>query len=488
MSETTNLNAYLAYRSYENLRIGENVDYGTKSYVVIDSADNPLTGFSATTYKEYGGDHTVIAYRGTNDLADGLVDGFMVSSRVDLQAMESEIYTARTLRHAMSNGIDVNNPGEVTVTGHSLGGGLAQLNAEKFGLRGETFNAYGIVGLRGHLSHGDGQVINHVRATDVVSAASEHYGEVRVYATGPDISSLQAAGYGLPGQRGTSRSLGALDITAHYMDNFVDTPDSPTIVNDVTLKRYEDNKSMVDAFRHDVLTQRTSATIALDQPTLAGARVMQGATEAMATTVVGQAIFVAGQAARDAGAVRDGAKHAAGMFRSAMNHVAETLSEPHVATALGSATYGAPTVDRPRNDHDLRRADHAGHALYVQAYKGVEGIDHDLGRKPDANTEKLAGAIAVAGARDGLQRIDHVILNGDGSKAFGVQGELNSPFKQIVQVDTAQAIKTPLEQSSQQWHGAVAAHQQEVAQRAARNQEQAQTQVQTQAAIRPNGP
>jgi hypothetical protein len=32
-----------------------------------------------------------------------------------------------------------------------------------------------------------------------------------------------------------------------------------------------------------------------------------------------------------------------------------------------------------------------------------------------------------------------------------VQGDLNSPFKQIAQVDTAQAVKQPLEQSGANW-------------------------------------
>jgi putative lipase involved disintegration of autophagic bodies len=36
---------------------------------------------------------------------------------------------------------------QVTVTGHSLGGALAQITSHHFNVKGETFNAYGAVSL-----------------------------------------------------------------------------------------------------------------------------------------------------------------------------------------------------------------------------------------------------------------------------------------------------------------------------------------------------
>jgi hypothetical protein len=488
MNQETNTYAMLSSEAYRTHLDDEPIHVGDRYFKIINSGMDPVTGFSATTFQDIASDDIVIAFRGTDDVLDGLADVGMVAARANIQAAESEVYTRMTIASRDREYASYPNKPEIAVTGHSLGGGLAQLNAERFGLHGETFNPYGIVGLRQHDKQGGDQVINHVRATDLVSASSQHFGSVRVYATSADIAALKAAGYDHSTHPGLAQTLGSLELGAHYVKNFENSPASPTIVNDVTAQRYLDNKSMVDSFRADMLNQRTLLTSQLDQPALIGPRILHGPAEAVATTAAGQGLFVAAQAAHDVKALRDGAHHVADAARSAMRHVSDTFSDPRMASALGSATYGAPTASRPDNDADLRRADHEGHAMYTQAYRGVESVDKDLGRKPDANTEKLAGAIAVAGARDGLLRIDHVILNGDGSKAFGVQGELNSPFKQIVQVDTAQAIKTPLEQSSQQWHGAVAAHQQEVAQQAARNQEQAQTQAQTQAALRPHGP
>ncbi|UPG95801.1 XVIPCD domain-containing protein [Luteibacter aegosomatissinici] len=489
MNERTNEYAHLASASYdERLQVGKEVIAGGKKFEVIDSAKSLFTGFSATTFRERESNNVVIAFRGTDDPLDGAVDGIMVSHRIDLQAIESERYTEATLKKALPRGSHVDAHDAITVTGHSLGGGLAQLNAEKFGLRGETFNAYGIVGLRGHDQSGGDQMINHVRATDLVSASSEHFGQVRIYATSSDIAALKAAGYGTAGHHGLGDIYRAGDVSAHYMENFDDKPGNPTVVNAVTAHRYEDNKALVDAFRHDVLTRRTTLTSDLDQPTLIGVRAMRGPAEAVVTTIAGQTLYTAAQAEQGVRMANHAGHDVINAARGVANQVSERFSDPHIVHGLGTATYGASLPTPHANDADLRHFDHPGHALYEQAHKGVSAVDAKLGRSPDGNSEKLAASITIAAARDGLQRIDHVILNGDGSKAFGVQGELNSPFKQIVQVDTAQAIKTPLEQSSQQWHGAVAAHQQEVAQQAARNQDQAQTQVQTQAAIRPHGP
>ncbi|MGN6480973.1 XVIPCD domain-containing protein [Luteibacter sp.] len=485
MNQRTDEYANLSAASYrEDLRIGDDVQTSGRHFVVVDSAASLITGFSATTFREKDGQDMVIAFRGTDDPFDSVVDGIMVGQRVNLQAIESEIYTANTLRRAVPRGTSLDAGDVVTVTGHSLGGGLAQLNAEKFGLHGETFNAYGIVGLIGHEKSGGGQMINHVRATDVVSAASEHFGEVRVYATTPDIEALKAAGYGAPGAHGVGRMLAGADIGAHYMANFDKAPDNPSIVNDVAAKRYENNKELVDAFRGDILAHRTTLTSNLTEPALIGARAMRGSAEAMATTMAGQALYTAGEAIHGAQMARDAGNSLLDATRAAMHRVSERFSDPATANALGTATYGAPIPTPPSNDSDIRRADHPGHELFTQAYRGASAVDKDLGRKPDENTQKLAGALAVAAARDGLKQINHVVLNDDGSKAYAVQGELNSPHKKYVEVSTHQAISTPLEQSSQRWTAAAAAHQQEAQTQQAT---QAQNQVQ-QASMRPHGP
>ncbi|WP_052698013.1 peptidoglycan-binding domain-containing protein [Luteibacter yeojuensis] len=94
---------------------------------------------------------------------------------------------------------------------------------------------------------------------------------------------------------------------------------------------------------------------------------------------------------------------------------------------------------------------HPGHGMYEQAMTGVTALDAQHGRASDQQSRNLGGALANAAHAQGLTRIDHVVLSDDGSRAYAIQGDLNSPFKQIAQIDTAQAVKQPMEQSGATW-------------------------------------
>jgi len=124
--------------------------------------------------------------------------------------------------------------------------------------------------------------------------------------------------------------------------------------------------------------------------------------------------------------------------------------------------------------HDISRMSlsdsrHPGMSLYTQALEGVRGIDQQRGRATDLVSCNLAGSLAVAACSEGMRRIDHVVMSEDGSRAYEVQGDLKSPFKVHANVDMAQAVNTPLEQSGTAFMQA--AH---------RQAEQATTQLQNQ--------
>jgi peptidoglycan hydrolase-like protein with peptidoglycan-binding domain len=89
------------------------------------------------------------------------------------------------------------------------------------------------------------------------------------------------------------------------------------------------------------------------------------------------------------------------------------------------------------------------HALYEQARTAVHALDAHLGRKPDQQSDQLAASLTVAARHEGMSRIDAVTLSADGSRAFAVQGAADSPLRQIAHVQTAQAVNTSIEQSSQ---------------------------------------
>jgi len=109
---------------------------------------------------------------------------------------------------------------------------------------------------------------------------------------------------------------------------------------------------------------------------------------------------------------------------------------PHGAHAGG---YG-PLLSQP---------EHPQHALFRQTRDAVHRLDAEHGRAPDERSENLAGALAVAAHREGMDRVDHVALSHDASQAFAIQGELQSPHKQVAQVTTSEAVATSLASSSQ---------------------------------------
>lgn len=165
----------------------QEVSLGGVAYTVFDKADNPVTSYQATAYQRKDTGEIVIANRGTEfdreALQDGaLTDGGMVLAGVNAQMPDAMAFTKKVLDNAKMDAEANKHPLNVTVTGHSLGGTLAEATAYKYGLHGETFNSYGAAGLLGSAPIGGNQVIDHVRATDVVSAASAHFGEVRTYA------------------------------------------------------------------------------------------------------------------------------------------------------------------------------------------------------------------------------------------------------------------------------------------------------------------
>ena len=181
-------------------------------YEVVEFVDNKKTGYQGVIYQRADTGEIVVAHRGTEFDREPLKDGFradggMVANDVNAQAMDAIELTRRAKEYAFDYALQnsVRLP-EVTVTGHSLGGCLAQITAHHFDLKGETFNAYGAAGLKGINPNepNAANVTNHVMAGDLVSAASPHYGKVVMYATPGEIDRLSRAGYGEAAQENGS--------------------------------------------------------------------------------------------------------------------------------------------------------------------------------------------------------------------------------------------------------------------------------------------
>lgn len=92
---------------------------------------------------------------------------------------------------------------------------------------------------------------------------------------------------------------------------------------------------------------------------------------------------------------------------------------------------------------------HPDHELYKQARTAVQAMDSGRGKPSDHYSDNLAASLVVAARRDGLRAIHHAVLAEDASRVYAVEGELQSPVKRVAQVDTAQAVNTPISHSSQ---------------------------------------
>lgn len=120
----------------------------------------------------------------------------------------------------------------------------------------------------------------------------------------------------------------------------------------------------------------------------------------------------------------------------------------------------------------LNHVSHPDHALFRQAQDAVHRLDAQHNRKPDHHSENLAAALTVAARQQGMHRIDHAALSADATRAYVMQGDPQSPHKQVAEVATQQATTTSVEQSTQALarHTAQAGHEQQQSQQASQQQ------------------
>jgi len=453
--------ALLAEDSYKDRVKDDKVFLGGVKYKIFDSTDNPLTGFQATAYQRVDTGEVVIAYRGTEfgrePVHDGAVDAGMALTGINAQKPDADAFTQRVMANAVVFAEKTNLPLSVTVTGHSLGGTLAELQAHKFGLKGETFNAFGAAGLVHGVPKGGHQVINHVRAGDPVSAASAHFGEVRVYAAQQDIDTLGKAGYRDDGGMLSARNpIKATDFGAHSIDNFV--PNSQTlgqsIISPESQARYRAHHSMIDRYRNDVYSARAIASVPLQTGVQAGQTVGQGVKAV--SHAAGQAI----DAARDT--VETGARQAGEVLERTGEAVREGASRIIDKVTQPGSWFSSQTEPVPL----LNDGQHPGNGFYKQALAGLEKINVERGIPSDQRTCNAAGTLAAAACQSGFKQIDHVALNDNGDKIIAVQGEPGTVQSKVIGVDTMVALNTPLADSSQAFAAADAQTRQQNQQRA----------------------
>lgn len=275
--------AYLADDSYNAHTNRDTIEFEGVEYKILEHVDNKINGYQGTIYQRMDTYEIVVAHRGTEfdkglkaALQDGgLADSGMVLARTNAQASDAIELTKRALEHAerLAPKYGGHAP-PVTVTGHSLGGCLAQIVAHKLDLKGETFNAYGAVSLDERILAGGNNLINHVMAADPVSAASRHFGQVRVYARREEVSELQLAGYDNnrnPVQPRNLSRAAAVSLDSHYMDNFLNVdsdnkPDKSVLADSNARQLAAEFDSAIDRYRSDIALTRGAITFVARGP------------------------------------------------------------------------------------------------------------------------------------------------------------------------------------------------------------------------------
>lgn len=140
-------------------------------YRIIDRAENKKNGFYAIAYSN--GKDTIIAYRGTNDLIDGINDLDMAHSELPKQYIDALNFHDKVARE--------NPNSNITVTGHSLGGSLAEAVSAIRGTFAVTFNAYGIRDMfSSYRGLKEDNIVNYLNETDWIAMANghNHLGEI----------------------------------------------------------------------------------------------------------------------------------------------------------------------------------------------------------------------------------------------------------------------------------------------------------------------
>ncbi|WP_369978314.1 peptidoglycan-binding protein [Xanthomonas bundabergensis] len=137
-----------------------------------------------------------------------------------------------------------------------------------------------------------------------------------------------------------------------------------------------------------------------------------------------------------------------------------------------------PTETAPGPAHDaplLSDPNHSRHSLFRQMLEKVHGVEAERGIQPGIHSERLAGALSAQAIHNGLNGVDRVELNGDGSMARAVQvsgvRDETSLNRMTDPVSTAQAVNQTLQDSSERAREALSA---EHARELERSQEQTQ--------------
>ncbi|WP_064746414.1 XVIPCD domain-containing protein [Lysobacter firmicutimachus] len=446
MTMTTQQYANLAQDSYDSPDLSSDqnrrVNIGGIRYTILAHVDKE-SGYQGTIYQREDTKEIVVAHRGSEfkeqPFKDGvLADGGMVAKRVNAQAADAIEFTRAAIEMAKARRDETGMEPQVTVTGHSLGGCLAQITAAKLNLNGETFNPYGAVSLGLRIPEGGSSVMNHVMAGDVVSAASKHFGKVTMYAEPVELNVLKASGYEDNGSQLDIRNPIKAAVTggdSHRMHHFLDVdgkgqPDRSILSQPQARELADRHRPLFEKYRGDIEDIRAGATL-------------------------GAAVYRGSQAIAD----------------EIRRHLPESSPESPFRDAHGALPAHG------RHSLDPRDAGHPNRAMHQAIHTGVEHAFASKGLQVGESSDRTSAALLVNARQNGLSQVDQVVpgrQTAAGLDVFAVQGDVHDPAHKRAQVNTQVAAQIPVETSFQQL---ATVNQQLAASQEQHNQDQARTQA-----------
>ncbi|WP_434778541.1 lipase family protein [Neisseria sp. Ec49-e6-T10] len=260
-----------SYEEHKKYTVNNEYNIGGTNYKILAHSSDKNTDYQGTIYQRVDTGEIIVAHRGTepNKKGDVAADYEMASKFTNPQIPHALKLTELAFKFAKDHEKEFGNAPEISVTGHSLGGALAQVSAFEYGLKAETFNAYGAAGLKYTDLYGNketvplqnnGKVTNHIMAGDVVGAANNHFGKNVIYAREKEIEVLKAHKYGdgKPGNNQMWRAAKELmsKHNAHNMPNFTNEK-GPSILSDPKAKELAQKEaSIIHEYRSDIKANR----------------------------------------------------------------------------------------------------------------------------------------------------------------------------------------------------------------------------------------
>ncbi|UPG87488.1 hypothetical protein L2Y94_09090 [Luteibacter aegosomatis] len=215
--------AFLSQKIYDPLTVDEYVSSDVRHYKVVYTSPPSSVNYKGAVFLDEENSQLIVANKGTeaSNIHDIIADMSMGMGAAPTQWPEA----ARTMRWALDyaerNQISTSN---ISITGHSLGGALAQLQAsmpESAGVHAETFNAYGAM----RLAHDPSIHVDPASAQDRITNHRMYHDPVSALATmiGRSVDYMDLADY----QRHQQGELATLVepnavMNAHGISNFWD--------------------------------------------------------------------------------------------------------------------------------------------------------------------------------------------------------------------------------------------------------------------------